>query len=170
MQNGTSSADELNARVQRLLDRQDIQDTLSRYSLGQDGHQGKDGNVAQQWDEVFTEDGTVDFSAEGGTVGPYRDLIKWMRGDEKTAGFLTKSYKNWQHMLSLPMITLDGDQAKARTDVLVTQYGRSDQGTALHYSSVGAFHDDLVRTPKGWRIRFRNLELYSGANLQVVPV
>lgn len=84
----------VDSRIQSLLDRQDIQDTLSRYSLGQDSHQGKDGNVAQQWDEVFTEDGTVDFSSEGGTVGPYRELIKWMRGDEETPGFLTKNYKN----------------------------------------------------------------------------
>lgn len=44
------------------------------------------------------------------------------------------------------MVTLDGDTAKARTDVLVTQFGHSEQGAAMHYSSVGAFHDDLVRT------------------------
>ena len=32
----------------------------------------------------------------------------------------------------------------------------------MHYNATGAFHDDLVRTPKGWRIQFRRLEVYFG--------
>jgi SnoaL-like domain len=66
--------------LQELLDRQDIQDTTSRYSLGQDSHQGDDSGVLEQWDEVFTDDGTVDYSAASAPVGSYRDLAKWMRG------------------------------------------------------------------------------------------
>jgi hypothetical protein len=34
--------------VQKLLDRLDIQDTISRYSLGQDSHQGKVSNILQR--------------------------------------------------------------------------------------------------------------------------
>ena len=40
--------------MQKLLDRKDIQDTISRYSLGQDSHQGKDSNILQQWEAAVT--------------------------------------------------------------------------------------------------------------------
>jgi hypothetical protein len=53
---------------QKLLDRQDIQDTISRYSLGQDSHQGKDSNILRPWDETFSDDGKVDFSAADGAA------------------------------------------------------------------------------------------------------
>ncbi len=89
--------------------------SISRYSLGQDSHQGKDSNILQQWDETFSDDGKVDYSAAGGAVGSYRDLAKWMRGDASTTASMS-DFSNWQHMLSLPLVTIEGDTAKARTD------------------------------------------------------
>jgi hypothetical protein len=53
------------SRLQGALDRHDIQDTISRYSLGQDAHQGEDSDVLQQWDDIFAADGKVDFSVAG---------------------------------------------------------------------------------------------------------
>ena len=43
----------------------------------------------------------------------------------------------------------------------------ADQGWNVHYNATGAFHDDLVRTPKGWRIQFRRLEVYLGDPLEI---
>jgi len=37
----------------------------------------------------------------------------------------------------------------------------------VHYNATGAFHDDLVRTPKGWRIQFMRLEVYFGDPLEI---
>jgi hypothetical protein len=156
----------LGDQVRELLDRQQIQDTIARYSLGQDAHQGDDSGVLEQWDQVFTHDGTVDFSAAGGPTGSYRELARWMRGDRTTQGRMS-SFSNWQHMLSLPLVTIRGDAATARTDFFSTHRGRADQGLNVHYNAPGAFHDDLVRTPQGWRIRFRRLEVYFGDALQV---
>jgi len=152
--------------LKKLLDRQDIQDTISRYSMGQDAHQGEDSNILQQWDETFAPDGTVDYSAAGGPVGSYRDLSKWMRGDADKAGSMS-GFSNWQHMLSLPLVTISGDTAKGRTDFLATHRGRASQGLDVHYNASGAFHDDLVRTADGWRIQFRRLEVYFGDPLQI---
>jgi len=160
-----SSTDAANM-MQGLLDRQAIQDTISRYSLGQDSHQGEDSDILQQWDETFSGTGTVDYSAAGGTVGSYRDLAKWMRGDETTTGSMS-GFSNWQHMLSLPLVTIAGDTAHARTDFFATHRGRADQGSSIHFNASGAFHDDLVRTPGGWRIQFRRLEIYFGDPLQI---
>jgi hypothetical protein len=40
-------------------------------------------------------------------------------------------------------------------------------GMQVHYNASGAFHDDLVRTPKGWRIQFRRFEVYFGDPLEI---
>jgi len=161
-----TSKSTLGDQVRELLDRQQIQDTIARYSLGQDSHQNADSAVLQQWDEVFTEDGTVDYSVAGAPAGSYRDLARWMRGDRGTPGRMS-SFSHWQHMLSLPLVTIQGDSATARTDFFSTHRGRPEQGLNVHYNSPGAFHDQLVRTPKGWRIRFRRLEVYFGDALQI---
>ncbi len=51
--------------IQKLLERQDIYNAISRYSLGQ---------ILQQRDETFSDDGKADYNAAGGTVGSDRDL------------------------------------------------------------------------------------------------
>jgi hypothetical protein len=117
-----------------LLDRLDIQDTIARYSLGQDSHLGADSGVLEQWDEIFPEDGTVDYSVAGALIGSYRDLARWMRGDEGTPGSMS-SFSNWQHMLSLPLITIQGDTATARTDFFSTHRGRAEQGLNVHHNA-----------------------------------
>jgi hypothetical protein len=155
--------------LRQVLDRQDIQDTISRYSMGQDAHQGEDSNILQQWNETFAPNGSVDYSVAGGPVGSYQDLAKWMRGDAGKPGSMG-GFSNWQHMLSLPLVTLSGDTAKARTDFLATHRGRADQGMDIHYNASGAFHDDLVRTADGWRIHFRRLEVYFGDPLQIAKI
>jgi hypothetical protein len=156
-----------NAILRALLDRQEIQDVIARYALGQDRHQGGDPGVLDDWHEVFTTDAVTDYSAAGAPVGSYIALFEWMRGNGKIQGRMS-GFSNWQHMLSLPLITIDGDQAQARTDYLATHRGRADQGANFHYNASGAFHDALVRTPKGWRIRHRRLEVYFGDPLQVI--
>ena len=160
-----SSADVANM-MQGLLDRQAIHDVISCYSLGQGSHQDEDSAILQQWEETFSETGTVDYSVAGGTVGSYRDLAKWMRGDENTKKSMS-GFSNWQHMLSLPLVSIAGDTAHARTDFFATHRGRADEGWNVHYNASGAFHDDLVRTPKGWRIQFRRLEVYFGDPLEI---
>jgi hypothetical protein len=155
------------AILRALLDRQEIQDVIARYALGQDRHQGDDSGVLEDWHEVFTSDAVTDYSAAGAPVGSYVALFEWMRGNADVPGRMA-GFSNWQHMLSLPLITIDGDRAQARTDYLATHRGRAEQGGDFHYNASGAFHDMLVRTPKGWRIGHRRLEVYFGDPLQVI--
>lgn len=158
---------QLERQLQYALDRIDIQDVIARYSLGQDMHQGEDTNILEQWDRTFSPDGEVDYSAAGGTVGSYRALANWMRGGEGQVGSMN-SFSNWQHMLSLPNVQVDGDTASARTDFYATHRSKQEQVTATHFNAAGAFVDQLVRTADGWRIRFRKLEVYFGDPLAVV--
>jgi hypothetical protein len=76
-------------------------------------------------------------------------------------------FSNWQHMLSLPTVSLAGNTAKARTDFFATHRGKKENDFDVHYNASGAFHDELVRTPDGWRIQFRRLEVYFGDPLQI---
>ena len=79
-------------------------------------------------------------------------------------------FSNWQHMLSLPIVSLTGDMAKARTDFFATHRGKKENDYNVHYNASGAFHDELVHTPEGWRIQFRRLEVYFGDRLQIAKI
>jgi hypothetical protein len=155
------------AVLRSLCDRQDIIDLIARYALGQDSHQGDDKNVLEQWDEVFAPDAITDYSSAGAPACPYRDLARWMRGDEGSPGRMS-SFSNWQHMLSLPVVCLNGDVATARTDFLATHRAGTREAPPYHFNASGAFHDNLVRTRQGWRISRRRLEVYFGDKLAIV--
>jgi hypothetical protein len=155
------------AVLRSLCDRQDIVDLIARYALGQDSHQGDDKNVLEQWDDIFAPDAITDYSSAGAPACPYRDLARWMRGDDGSPGRMS-SFSNWQHMLSLPVINLNGDTATARTDFLATHRAGTGEVPPYHFNASGAFHDNLVRTPQGWRISNRRLEVYFGDKLAIV--
>jgi hypothetical protein len=76
---------------------QDIHNAISRYSLGQ---------ILQQQDETFSDDGKVDNNAAGGTVGSDRDLAKWMRGDARMSSASSGQALRPAENMSLTMIDL----------------------------------------------------------------
>jgi hypothetical protein len=122
--------------------------------------------MLQQWDETFSDDGKVNFSPARATVWSCRDLAKWMHGDASTTGSRS-GFSKWQHLLSVPRVTIEGGTAKARTDFFATHRGRGDRRSEVHHNSLAAFHDELVRKPKGWRIQFRRREFYFGDLLEI---
>lgn len=148
--------------ARRALDIVEIQTVISLYSMGQDSHQGGDDNILEQWDQAFSADATTDYSVASAPVCHYRDLARWQRGADGEPGRMSR-YAGWQHMLSIPVIRLDGDAAHARTDFMAVHKLRMDGDKGERFDALGAFHDDLVRTPEGWRIRHRRLEVYFGA-------
>ena len=149
----------------RALDILEIQSVISLYSLGQDSHQTDD-NILLEWDRAFTPDGTTDYSAAGAPKCHYRELALWMRGDARNPGRMSR-YVGWQHLLSIPIIQLAGDSAHGRTDYLAIHKLRSaDADRGERFDACGAFHDDLVRTTAGWRIKHRRLEVYFGVAVE----
>jgi len=147
-------------KVQYLLDRFDIQDVITRYSFGQDMHQGNDSNVLEIWKDVFTEDAVLDYSAAGSEPTSYTKMALIMRGDGIHAGNMSQ-FSNWQHLMGNPVVTINGDKATARTDLWASHKGKAADGKAGPSLYVaGAFTDELVRTGKGWRISYRKLQLH----------
>jgi SnoaL-like domain len=153
----------LESNVQYMLDRFEIQDVLARYAAGQDDHQGIESGTLEDWANVFTLDAVLDYTQAGAHFAEkcsYQRLAEIMRGDQEQGGLMSGSFHKWQHMLGLPLVEIDGDTAKARTDLFATHVGQTNVGTPWHLFDGCVFHDELVRTDQGWRIRARRLEVH----------
>ena len=119
-------------------DRQDISDLLVRYATGID---------RRDWPlfrTVFTDDCQLDY----GEIGTWN-------GVDAVAAFMEQVHAlagHTLHRLTNQAITLDGDNATARTyiDGLIMA-GDNNSGV----NAIGFYDDDVVRTPAGWRIARR---------------
>lgn len=161
--------EDLQHQLRSLLDRVEIQEVIARYAIGQDSHQGYDPDVLEQWDEVFTSDAIVDHTQSGQIKGSYKDLANVMRGTREQPGPMPSAFTHWQHLLGIPTIHIHGDTATARTDILATHAGKPNNGQYWHLFSAATFHDNLVRTDRGWRICYRRLELRFVERMETLP-
>ncbi len=128
--------------VQEISDRIQIHDLLVRYTVAIDT---KDWKLL---DGCFLPDAHVDYTATGGIKGPYREVRAWL---EKALS----AFPMTVHFISNSTVTLEGDQARARTYVLNPMGFPKPDGN-LHIFTVGGYYvDQLVRTPDGWRIAER---------------
>jgi hypothetical protein len=131
--------------LQELSDRFEINDLLVAYSHAID---------TRNWDaldSVFTEDAVVDYSAFGGPAGPLPEIKAWL--DSALAGFA-----GFQHLVAAPQVVLDGDRATAKTYCHNPMVLHERDGKQQVWFLGLWYHDELVRTPAGWRIRRRREE------------
>ena len=131
--------------LQEISDRLEIQDLLARYSHAID---------TRDWDAldgVFSDDADIDYTAFGGPAGKLPEIKAFL--DKALGGFV-----GFQHLVAAPTITFDGDRATAKTychNPMVV----SDDGERQKVWFIGLwYHDELVRTPDGWRISHRHEE------------
>jgi 3-phenylpropionate/cinnamic acid dioxygenase small subunit len=132
--------------LQELLDKQQIIEVLYRYATALDTRR------RALLDDVFVEDAIF---VVGVGAGRYegREAI----GDVVTEflGGLEAS----QHIVTNPVIELDGDRATSRA-YLHAQHYMPDQRTGGNTLEIGGtYHDELVRTEVGWRITRRELRV-----------
>jgi 3-phenylpropionate/cinnamic acid dioxygenase small subunit len=117
------------------MDELEIRRTLATYC------QSLDDGRFDDWVEVFTED--VTFAVMGSVF----------RGRDEVRGFIEPVQGpdvRGRHLISEPLITLDGDRATVTTDYcFVTK--------ALTVQSAGRYHDVLVRDGDRWRISVREI-------------
>jgi 3-phenylpropionate/cinnamic acid dioxygenase small subunit len=119
-------------------DHQDISDLLVRYATGID---------RRDWPlfrTVFTDDCELDYG-EIGTWHGVDAVTDFMDTTHAMAGHTL-------HRLTNQAITLDGDNASARTYVdAVIMFGDNQSGV----NAWGFYDDEIVRTADGWRIARR---------------
>lgn len=62
-----------------------------------------------------------------------------------------------QHLVSPHIVALEGDTARASTPVHAVHVQIRDDDTRNHWLIAAVYHDELVRTPNGWRIKARTV-------------
>jgi hypothetical protein len=127
---------------QDLADRIEIDDLLTRYATGIDRKEW------DLWETCFTGDAHIDYSAFGGTKGNVKEVRKWL--EETMAGFPMT-----QHLVVNREILIDGDAATARSAFYNPMGVPGGDGPDRLFFCGGYYHDKLVRTAEGWRIRER---------------
>ena len=123
---------------QELSDRAEIADLIVRYT------RALDQRIWDEFDDIFTADALIDYSAFGGVTG---DLAEAKRFLAETMPIFTKT----QHMLGLPVITIDGDRARSVTPCHNPMLLGAGKEAQMMVCSLW-YHHELVRTPAGWRI------------------
>lgn len=129
--------------VRRLLDRAEITDLITRYTRAVDT-----GDLSG-FDQVFTEDAFIDYTASGGSAGVVSEVRRWL-GEEAIPLFAQT-----QHLVGQVQIDLDeaGDAAQ------VTAYFWNPIRIQLPDSEPfdleigGLYEHEMVRTEAGWRSR-----------------
>jgi 3-phenylpropionate/cinnamic acid dioxygenase small subunit len=92
--------------------------------------------------EVFSERGAFLMNDEGPRgLTPLIEHFRVIQAEERRG----------VHVLSAPHISVDGDRAEAKTDVVFFYKGSSGWKT----SAIGRYVDEMVETSDGWRIETR---------------
>ena len=130
--------------LQDVEDRLAIRDLLLRYGSALD---------ARDWAalrSVFTPTSRALYAGHDTWLESGDTIVGWI--DEMT------THTPWQHhFLSMQQLALEGDQARATTYLVSSQ--RTDDEPAQLVRMLGTYRDVLTRTPQGWRITERRLEL-----------
>ena len=116
-----------------------ISNVLSTYVVALDSR-----NVGL-FDQVFTNDAKIDLSGVG------------VFSPAEYAAMCEKSLVKFDathHHLGLPVISIQGDAAHART-YFTAQHTVNALAPRPHYMIGGWYDDDLARTANGWRITWR---------------
>jgi hypothetical protein len=141
--NGTLVDD---GRLQALQDRVEITDVLYRYSSAVDSFDSE-GVRSAIADDIHAQYGNGE-AVDGGDK-----LAAWIA--QATATII------WQHhLLNVYHVTIDGDQATTLSYLTSYQVFKEDPETAVIL--VARYHDELRRTPAGWKISDRVMEILWG--------
>jgi hypothetical protein len=131
-----------------------IVNVINLYPIAVDSHR------YELFDRIFTEDIHCDFG--GGAAFTDRTTLKAVFNDIH-AGFAAT-----QHITSGHAIVLNGDRANCLSYVHGFFRRKLDDGEGV-FQSTGWYDDELVRTPEGWRIRYRISRMVSyGGDIRVM--
>ena len=138
-----ATLDELTRRLQLLEDEREILGILNRYPYGFDYSRDQD------WLDLFAGDAVLEIRlGKGASPRKYEGIAalrQWTAERPKYAGLPLKA----KHMLSAPVISVDGDEATVECGlaVLVTR----PEGTAV--ASYARYEDRLVKRNGRWKIQ-----------------
>ncbi len=126
-----------------LLDRQEIDDVLTKYSTVIDNRRW------EEFETVFTADAILDYRSAGGIRGPLVEVGSWL-------STVLPFFRWTQHLVVNRVVDLvpGADHATSHAS-FYNPNGAEVDGEPWLFVVGGAYHDQLVRTPAGWRISHR---------------
>lgn len=126
-----------------LADRIEIDDLLTRYATLIDARR------FDELDQVFTPDAVLDYRSAGGIRGPFPEVRDWLAG-------VLPLFTWTQHLVVNRAVELapGADEATCRS-LFHNPNAMEIEGRPWLFVVGGAYHDRLVRTASGWRIRHR---------------
>jgi 3-phenylpropionate/cinnamic acid dioxygenase small subunit len=128
-----------------IADLLEIQHVLYRYARAIDE---RDFDLLRQ---VFTPDATIHYDVPGGVRLGFREAVEWLRG-------ALQIFAVTQHVMSNPLIELDGDRARSTTYLTASHVQVKLDGAEACVVQGGIYHDQHLRTGLGWRIAARRLQ------------
>lgn len=96
----------------------------------------------------FTADAVLDYSASGGPAAPRDDAVAWLRDSLAKVDFT-------QHFVTNQRIAVTGDEATSDAYFFHPLVAGGGEPILMG----GTYHDELRRTPDGWRITYRVQDL-----------
>jgi hypothetical protein len=96
---------------------------------------------------VFTPDAFVDYTSAGGIKGQFPEVKAWLAS-------VLPHFPAYQHFVTNKDIRIDGDTATSRAG-FYNPMAQDKPGGLSFFFVGGEYHDELVRTPSGWRIKQR---------------
>ena len=145
---GLTEPADLAARIALLEDREAIRELIARYGPLADA--GDCAGAAALW----TDDGVYEVGGFGSYTG--RAAIQALLEGESHQGLI---HGGAAHVLSPPVIDLDGDRAVARTYSVV--FRKSGDNWEAHRASANMWH--LVRVAGEWKVARRVNQLLDGS-------
>jgi SnoaL-like protein len=132
--------------LRALQDRIDVEEVLYRYSSSVDSFDSE-GVRNCLADDIWAQYGNSEPVTDADT------LANWIAGATATC--------IWQHhLLNVYHVTIDADQAN--TVSYLTSYQVFEEDPKAAIILVARYHDELRRTPGGWKISRRVMELLWG--------
>jgi 3-phenylpropionate/cinnamic acid dioxygenase small subunit len=128
--------------VERIIDRQEIDDLLTRYATAVDT---KDWEL---YETCFTEDAFIDYESAGGIKGKLPEIRAWL---EKTM----EMFPMTQHVVCNRVIEFEGSTGTARSVFYNPMALPQEDSAHILFFDGGYYNDKLVKTETGWRIRER---------------
>ncbi|MFC1926761.1 nuclear transport factor 2 family protein [Chloroflexota bacterium] len=129
------------SKLQMLVDRTEISDTVIRYATGVD---------MQDWEafrSCFTDEVDIDMTSFRGGESQHLTADAWA---ERVRTGITK-FKATQHLSTNHVITINGDEATCVSYMQARHYFPLETGENC-FVMGGFYINTLVRMPQGWKI------------------
>jgi len=145
------------ADLAALADRLEIEEVLTRYAWALDSKE------FDRLDDVFTADAHIDYTSSGGVAGAFPEVKAWLAQ-------VLPHFPAYQHLVTNKDIRVDGDGATSRSEFYNPMVTAKPDGSRGIFFVGGEYHDQLTRTPQGWRITDRvEKSIWTDGDFPAVP-